>query len=82
MSRRAAPPKRKCRSQVYESRHRQAPQARSDRSSPQARAPEDRHVPVNAVSNILTDIRYHHILSVYPREQGKFCKINFHNILN
>ena len=42
MSRRAAPPKRKCRGQVYESRHRQAPQARSDRSSPQARAPEDR----------------------------------------
>ena len=36
------------------------------------------HVPLNAVSNILTDIRYHHILSVYPREQGKFCKINFH----
>ena len=28
------------------------------------------------------NIRYHHILSVYPREQGKFCKINFHNILN
>lgn len=42
MSRQAAPPKRKCRGQVYESRHRQAPQARSDRSSPQARAPEDR----------------------------------------